>query len=195
MNIFMKKIYEIGAGDQWSSQVINFLKHQPQASIEAWLYEPNPVLYTDLLRSAGQVRNLHMMHTAVHTHDKGDWCYNLGYASFMKGARSFISLSYEENAEEYLKSLRTFVPTITMQQIDPGNIDVLVLTNNGGELDVLSGMSSRPEFIYTKHYVHNEKQTRYYAELGGWLKGNRYVSRTLEMNKYCTFVHLEWRKQ
>lgn len=178
-------VVEIGAGDSHSSEGLRWTTHAERVT----LYEPHPLLWADLNRAAAGFPNVSVVNEAVTSHF--DPLYLMGYASFLRGNPSFLATSVEPNGMAYWDPLAREVACQKVDRVDYGGIDYLILTNNGGELDVLKGLVSRPKVIQTKHYLHNPAQWAVAHEVWGWLLRHGYASKTLARNQHGTFYHLE----
>ena len=184
-----KHVVEIGAGDSYSSLGLSMLESADKVT----LYEPNRLLCADLMKVAEGRSTLTVHPWAVmKVSMEATPLIHLGYASYLWGAPSFIKLSIEENGEDCLFHLAKNVRLVGMEEIDDGDIDYLILTNNGGELSVLQSMKSHPKIIHTKHYIHNHAQGHQSGLICEWLHQNGYRAQVLETNRYSTFHHLVW---
>ncbi len=104
-----------------------------------------------------------------------------------------MALSVEEgSAESFWAPLLQDVVVYDMNKVDDGTIDLLVLTCNGSEMNVLSRMRSRPVRMVTRYYCHNERHWEYYNRIGAWMAMNGYTHRVRESNQHGTFFHVEW---
>lgn len=182
-------VVEIGAGDSYSSLGLSMLK----SSEKVTLYEPNRLLYANLAKTmeGRPFLTVHPWAVARVGMEATPLVY-LGYASYLLGAPSFVKLSIEENGEDWLYPLTKNVRLVSMEEIDSGDIDYLILTNNGCELPVLQSMKSRPEIIHTKHFIHNHVQGGQSGLICNWLHERGYRAQVLETNRYQTFHHLVW---
>lgn len=179
---------EIGAGDSKSSLLLR--KYNDFEFV--LLYEPNNELFSDLNENLPNSNRVSAYKMAVGEGPMQNELFNFGYCSYLKGSFSFIKTSCEEDSEEYWKPLISKCQTVNIRQIDPGNIDYLVLTNNGSELDVLVSMLSRPIIIETKFYMHNQEQVNYYNLLSNWMAENNYRGQILDKSQYNTYYHVKF---
>lgn len=187
-----KHIVEIGAGDSWVSQGGPFHVYAERVS----LYEPNPLLYADLKRAAEGVSNIRTYPCAVSSRSGSRLFYHFGYASFLEGARSFLALAEPEGVDPvFWKPLARPVEVVSMAEIDTGDIDFLVLTPNGCELEILPQMKSRPQVIRFKIYMHNATQVVHAQEICSVLESLGYTRLvSLETNEFNTYYHMEARR-
>lgn len=191
----MKKYHkgvEVGAGDSYSSQL---LKRKDEFEF-LWLIEPNNILFEDLSKSLGHFKikqdRVYLMNAAASNSSENKELFNFGYCSYVEGNESFIKMSCEPEAETFWKPLKTKTHCFKFGDIDEGDIDYLVLTCNGGEMDVLNQMKSRPEIITTKFYCHNGHHWAYYNQIARWMRQNNYGGNVLEKSMYDTYFHLEF---
>lgn len=185
-----RHVVEIGAGDRFSSQGWSWATHADKVT----LYEPNTLLWGDLMRATAGMSNVQVQCQAVAGQTGVSQLIHLGYASYLAGHPSFLNLMIEPDGEQWYRSLMRGVVVAGIGDVDKGDWDYLILTNNGGEMAVLNGMRSRPKVIRTKHYMHNGKQVGYNQMMFNWLQGNGYGGQVLETNEHNTFYHLEWRR-
>lgn len=184
-----RHVVEIGAGDSYSSEGLSWTTHADHVT----LYEPHPALWADLSRAAAGMPNVSVVREAIA--NRFAPLYLFGYASFLHGAPSFLATSVEEGYERWWGPLALEVPLNKVDRIDGGEIDYLILTVNGGEVDILRALVSRPAVIRTKHYLHNARQWEDATTTFGWMHRERYVGRTLATNQHQTHLAIEWRRE
>ncbi len=185
-------VVEIGAGDRFSTEGLSWCTHAEQVT----LIEPHKLLWSDLNRAAAGLPNVRVHYMAV-TAVPGAVAslYHMGYASFLKGSPSFLSLSVEPEGLAFWEPLLRPVPYVYMGEFDlKGDIDYLILTTGGGEASILEAMHSRPEVIRTKHYLHNAAQWADADATFAWMMANRYGGRVVETVPHGTFIAVEWRR-
>lgn len=185
-----KHVVEIGAGDSMCSQALMLLGRADKVT----LYEPNSILCADLKKVATERRAVTVVEAAVDGTSGTAPLIHLGYASYLLGVPSFVKLSIENDGEKWLSLLVKEVKLVSIGEIDSGDIDHLILTNNGCEMAVLCGMKSQPIIVQTKHYLHNEAQGKQTGLVCNWLHEHGYCARVKATNRYSTHYHLEWRK-
>jgi hypothetical protein len=187
----MRHVMEVGAGDGHSSLGLPWATHADKVS----LYEPNQLLWADLNRAAAGMNHVTVHPCAVSNTTGIAQLVHLGYASYLAGAPSFLRTSIEDEGEQWFKPLMRGVVVADMKEVDrAGDVDMLVLTPNGVELEILSAMVSRPKVIYTKHYMHNAEQCVHNQRVFGWLEAEDYRAVVVETNMHNTFYHLSWTK-
>lgn len=191
------RLVEIGAGDSWSSQGIALLK-ELSSTCRVDLFEPNSIFCADLAESLEGLSktnpNVNVYGLALSDLSYEGNLYYLGYASYLAGAQSFIRQSIEDEGEQFWRPLVRMVNVVDVRVYDHGDIDYLVLTANGVELDILNALRSRPKIIRTKFYCHNIKHWEYTNEIIRWMGINSYQGVTLESSPHHTFFHIEWTK-
>src|SRR5688500_801421 len=97
----MKHAVEIGAGDRYSSQLLELVKHIDHIQ----LIEPNMTLACDLgdaVRERG-LTNVLVRGGVVGAARGSAELIHMGYASYVRGAPSFLRLGCEDDCEEYWK--------------------------------------------------------------------------------------------
>lgn len=181
---------EVGAGDSTSSQCLRLDVPLIQ------LVEPNMILAEELSAAANAISTQRItVHACAVGAAKGmKPLVHMGYASYLLGAPSFLATSVEPGGEAHWGLLTAPVPVITMDQIDNGSIDLLVLTCGGSEVDCLTNLRSRPVSIRTKHYLHNERQGEVSEAVVEWMRVHGYKGLVLESNLHSTHFHIDWRK-
>ena len=184
-------VVEIGAGDGASSEGLRYCTHARQVT----LYEPNPLLWTDLARAAAGLRNVTVRPEAVSDIGGTYPFYHLGYASYLAGDPSFYATSIDAGSDEVLRPLLRPVPVVTVNQAVPEDVDHLILTIGGGEERLLRAMTARPQVIQTKHYLHNARQWHEARSAWDVLQRRGYVARQTATNQHATFMALHWSRE
>jgi len=190
-----RHVVEIGAGDSYSSEGLRWATHADKVS----LYEPNLVLWADLRSAAAGFLNVEVHQCAISAARAP--LVHLGYASYLLGKPSFFRLGIEENGqaalnpEQWVLPLARPVSVLPITEVDDGSWDLLYLTCNGSEMDILPGMKSRPARIYTKHYCHNEAQWREFGAVQQWMTSAGYQPQVLERNTHGTFHAVCWKRE
>lgn len=80
-----------------------------------------------------------------------------------------------------------------MRDVDPGDIDLLIVTTGGGEYDILKRLVSRPAIIETAHYCHAPVHWTDTNRTIGCLERAGYRGQVVERNTYSTFHRIVWR--
>lgn len=186
-----KHAVEIGAGDRYSSQLLALPGIEAVPRVE--LYEPHELLCQDLT-NATRRNHIVSINVAIGPLACTQPLIHLGYASYLAGLPSFLKTSCEEEAEKHWESLTRAVRVMSMESIDDGTIDYLVLTNNGGEMGCLLTMRSRPLVIRTRHLVHNAAQGEQLNLVVRWMMDHAYGGTLVETNEHRTLQAIEWRK-
>lgn len=181
---------EIGCGDRYSSLLVN----RYEEFDKIYLIEPNNRLFKDMASAANPWENIVVGNFAIGPEKKFSTFYDFGYASFLEESDSFLKLSCEDNALDFWKIFAYHKNVLTMDSVDLGDIDYLVLTNQGSEIFVLDKMVSRPSIIITKYYCHNAKHWEHYNKVTTWMAKNGYVGKLLDRNEHGTYLHIEFKK-
>jgi hypothetical protein len=189
MNHKFNYAVEIGAGDSSSSILLK------SSSDKILLIEPNKLLFDDLNNYIIHNQlDIGIKNIAISELNHEQNLFNFGYCSFLEGKPSFLKLSCEDGAEQYWKPRISKCECINFNNIDNGNIDYLVLTANGSELEVLKNIISRPQIIKTKYYCHNQQHWLYYNQISDWMQVNNYKPNILRSNTYQTFFEIDFIK-
>jgi hypothetical protein len=187
-----KRAMEIGCGDRNSSELL----HRTTEFDNIYLIEPNKILYHDVMNFVAPYENVAVGNFAIGKENGSERFYHFGYCSFLESSNSFLKTSCEPEALCYWVSyVNRNVETRTMSSIDLGDIDYLILTNQGSEMFVLDDMISRPQVIRTKYYCHNAKHWEYYNKVTAWMQQNGYQGNLLDRNEHGTFLHIEFVKK
>ncbi len=183
-----ENVVEIGAGDSYSSEGLSmFLRGEAE---RVTLYEPNALLCADLRRAAEGLEGVSIREEAVTSHF--DDLFYFGYASFLRGNPSFLATSIEPEGVKWWEPLAREVACQKVDRVDYGCIDYLILTNSGGEMDVLKGLVSRPRVIVTKHMTHNRAQGEEFNKVCTWMAKHSYIGHRLSVNRHMTLNHVGW---
>lgn len=208
-----KHVVEIGAGDRASSDVLKMPLEQLQQIGRITLYEPNAILYGDLIKAKDiiqrrdtsgykwpqpewpfyspiQIRNVAVIDAGFERVD----LYHMGYASWVCGTPVFLPLSVEPEGLTFWEDLARPVRTIEPRSAVEKDVDLLILTANGSELTILSAMTARPQVIRTKHYCHCQAHWREAHKVFSWFREHGYRGQQLDRNQHGTFVSISWEK-
>jgi hypothetical protein len=180
-------VVEIGAGDVASS-ALSWATHADRVS----LYEPNVLLWSDLMRGAAGLDNVTARNMAVSDVGGNQPLYHLGLGSYLAGAPSFYATSIEPEGVPFIVSLARAVEVITINQAVPEDTDLLIITIGGGEWRLLAPMTMRPKTIETAHYCHNAAQWADTHRTWDWLQGAGYVGMVMATNQHSTFHRVRW---
>jgi len=193
MEISINRAAEIGAGDRYSSQLLNSPEVLRTAA-RVDLYEPNDIFHQSLADAVVGHSNVNLYGFGVSDISYEGTLYTFGYASYLAGSPSFLSLSVEPNSDvTHWAALRQPVSIVDIKTVEAeGEIDLLVLTCGGVEVEILERMISRPKEIYTKHYCHNAKHWAEANKIFEWMRLNGYTGTLLKTNTYQTFMSFKW---
>jgi len=75
----------------------------------------------------------------------------------------------------------TEVQSITLDMIDPGDIDMMLIDTEGAEWYALEKMTSRPSVIVIEtHLIFHKYKNPYMAEIEAWMRDNGYTKLATE---------------
>lgn len=161
-------IYEIGVG--FFSQCRT--RHLLGTNHQCYLFEPNPYCYQDLSDVLQSQANFHLFNKAVGSEAKNIQLCLAGPSSFIKGVSS-PEKSRNPSAENDLQSVNCNM--LSIQDIDRGDIDVLLLDVEGGEFDIIANLKSRPKEICVEMYSFGVKyKNPYFDQIIAWMENNSY---------------------
>ncbi len=183
-----ENVVEIGAGDSYSSEGLAMFRRGEAERVT--LYEPNALLCADLRRAAEGLEGVSIREEAVTSHF--DDLFYFGYASFLRGNPSFLATSIEPEGVKWWEPLAREVACRKVDRVDYGTIDYLICTCNGSEMDVLSGLVSRPKAIRTKTMVHNQKQGEIFSQICTLMTKRGYTGRRVSVNRFMTMNDIFW---
>ncbi len=187
-------VVEVGAGDRASSRALD--KDIWSCANRITLYEPNPILYDDLVKAEHVLpKRIQFSESAVAASSGYADLICLGYASHLDGAPSFLATSIEIKGRAFLYPLRHEVAVTRMAHVDQHrDIDYLILSAGGLEREILEDMVSKPKVIETKSYLHNSLQLELFEAIKGWTAKNGYVGQVVDSNQHGTFLSVHWFK-
>ncbi len=185
-------VMEIGAGDRASSQAL--VDDTWRAAGRITLYEPNEILWRDLVKAHDILPDarVQVLRAAVAATSGYAELIHMGYASYLEGAPSFLATSVEPEGQAFWAPLRAEVALRRMRDIDDGTVDLLIVTSNGLDREVIEDMISRPREIRTKAYVHNAAQVEVAQGVSRALMERGYRGRVVERNQHGTFLSIVW---
>lgn len=183
-------IVEIGVGDSYSSQAVPLVCFADKVT----LYEPNRLFWKELNHVTSVIDKVTVHPMAVGLAADVSLLYHLGYASYLKGAPSFYGMGIEPEGVPFIEPLALAVDVMSANEAVQPDVDLLIVTTNGGESRILASMAARPREIRTKHYMHNAPQSEDAQRTWEWLGRNGYSARIVEANQHRTFLHLHWAK-
>ena len=138
-----KKIFEIGVGEINSCRTKIFW----DSGIECHLFEPNPILYKDLIDKSKNYKNVHVYNLAITNKSGEEEILLINNCSYIDGIESPMILNHGINTE-YTESVeKVKIKTETIDKFDTGDIDILLIDTEGCEWFVLEKLISRPKQI------------------------------------------------
>lgn len=187
-----RHVMEIGAGDRASSQAL--VDDTWRAAGRITLYEPNEILWRDLVKAHDILPDarVQVLRAAVAATSGYADLIHMGYASYLEGAPSFLATSVEPEGQAFWAPLRAEVVLRRMRDIDDGTVDLLIVTTNGLDREIIEDMVSRPREIRTKVYAHNATQSVVANEVTRALTARGYRGRVTDRNQHGTHLAISW---
>ena len=162
------KVFEIGVGHLYHCRTLSFI----DTDTECWLFEPNPICFKELESQLAHKSNFKLFNYAVGSENKECNLCLAGPSSFLEGASS-PEKSRNSTAEHDLE--KTLIQIKSIQDIDPGDIDILLLDTEGSEFDIIKNLISRPKQISVEMYSFGVGyKNPYFDEIMQWMNENNY---------------------
>lgn len=162
------KIFEIGVGHLYHCRTLPFIN----SDAECWLFEPNPMCFTELESHLSHHPNFKLFNYAVGAENKECHLCLAGPSSFLEGIDS-PEKSRNPSADKELTKVVVRVKSI--KDIDTGDIDVLLLDTEGSEFDIIKNLISRPRQISVEMYSFGVRyKNPHFDEILQWMKENNY---------------------
>lgn len=114
--------------------------------------------------------------------------YNHGLGSFLASSNHFLS-AYDDFEKAY-SSIGRPCKTLSIKELDKGNIDFLSLTCNGSELVIIENLISHPEQIRMTFYMHHQRHFEYFHKTNNTIRNLGYTPMVMSQNKLATFLEL-----
>lgn len=165
----VKKIWEIGVGEPYQSRTSHFIN----TDIECWLFEPNPISFAGIKERFEQHNNFKLFNFALGAENKNVNFFLAKGSSYIEG---FNSPDLCGNPNSMDEKEKISVQMKDMQQVDPGDIDVLLLDTEGSEYDIIKRMNSRPRKIVIEMYSFGVKyKNPYFDQILEWMNKENYM--------------------
>jgi FkbM family methyltransferase len=162
------KIFEIGVGHLHHCRTLQYVG----TDVECWLFEPNPECFEELSLNLGDKSNFKLFNYALGGESKEIKLFLSGPSSFIEGVNA-PEKNNNPNAENTLKSINVKMKSI--QEIDAGDIDILLLDTEGSEFDIIKHLKSRPKQISVEMYSFGVKyKNPHFDEIIRWMNENKY---------------------
>jgi len=139
----MKKIFEIGVGEVYTCRTKRFWG----SDIECHLFEPNPILYKDLINQSKQYKNVYIYNLAITDKSGEEEMLLMNNCSYVEGVDSPVLLNHGKSSDCIKTAQKTKIKTETIDKFDKGDIDVILIDTEGCEWFVLEKLISRPRQI------------------------------------------------
>ncbi len=167
-------VVEVGVGNPLYSKTAPLWQN---ATWRFTLYEPNPVLYKDLVKLTSQHANVRVVSLAFDTQPGFRDLVLASDRSFLAGTHSPMQHLYHGRFEALLGRYRIPVWCERFVEHDPRDIDLLYLGVEGHEWAVLQYLVSRPIVVALNNYEANDYGyvMPYCDEIVGWFKRNGYT--------------------
>lgn len=183
----IRTIYEIGAGAEFTCQSRPFWD-SPATTVV--LFEPNPILYADLVRKTCGLSNVTVHNVAIYNENRLGYLVSAGVLSYLPEVASPINTIFRGKLTPMLDPFKVVVNRMTFDTFDPGDIELLYLGMEGAEHTVFPYLRSRPHLIILNNHFANDYGYAfpYFEVIHEWCKANGYqVSGGIP---YLTLVNL-----
>ncbi|NBW15050.1 MAG: FkbM family methyltransferase [Caulobacteraceae bacterium] len=139
----IKKIFEIGVGEAYTCRTKRFWG----SDIECHLFEPNPILYKDLIDQTKEYKNVYVYNIAITDKSGEEEISLMGNCSYINGIISPVILHQGFDSDAIKNASKINIKSETIDKFDKGDIDVLLIDTEGCEWFVLEKLISRPNQI------------------------------------------------
>lgn len=176
------KVFEIGVGPAETCRAAMI-----ENATSFYLFEPDIHSFRGLDVLFRDKANWHVFNVAVGCETKLTQLYQKSGSSFIAGTRA-PEVCHNPRAEQVLQPRS--VTVVAMRDIDPGDIDVLLLDTEGGEYPVLRDMVSRPkEIVIEMHSFGSNYTNPHYNEILEWCSAAGYeLTATSDNGEDYTFT-------
>lgn len=137
------KIFEIGVGEVYTCRTKKFWG----SDIECHLFEPNPILYKELVDASKEYKNVHVYNIAITDKSGEEEIFLMNNCSYINNIESPVLLNHGPNSDVIKNAQKIKIKTETIDRFDKGNIDILLIDTEGCEWFVLEKLISRPRQI------------------------------------------------
>ena len=164
-----RTICEVGCGD-YISCFLN--KYELNCSTKFIGFEPNPLLYNDLVKNIKSVKNVIIYNCAIYNKNEPVKLILAGKSSFLYGIYSPLQAQLRNQAEKIYNKITIYAKTI--DQFDDGTIDLLLLDAEGCDYFVLEYIKSRPKCIQISTIDESGYINPFHKEIDFWMSMNGY---------------------
>ena len=172
----------------WNENGKNYsrLSQQVDDNKKVILVEPLPRCVDNIKLYTENKKNVILYPYAISNHNGETTIYDQGAGAFIQEVMGKTPHDVFWANNEIKKGIN--IKTVTFDQIDPGNIDVLFIDTEGSEYFVLENLKSKPKIIaiethyneYNNHYINP-----YMEKIQNWMDNNNYnVWYTTESDTY-----------
>ena len=172
LSVNPKKIWEIGVGNINICRTLRLFN----TNLELSLFEVNPKTFRELAGVLEQYKVANVKLYNVGVYDKTGTIEFNDDGDSTASSEAFSPRSLAETKKELPQLPKITCPVVDMAEIDPGDIDVLLIDTEGCEYKIISRMKSRPRIIVLE--THNDDKsylTPNFELLEKWLKENGYT--------------------
>jgi FkbM family methyltransferase len=139
----MKKIFEIGVGEVYTCRTRRFWGSE----IECHLFEPNPILYKELVNASKEYKNVYIYNIAIMDKSGEEEILLMNNCSYINNVVSPVALHHGFDSNIIKNAPKAKIKSETIDKFDIGDIDLLLIDTEGCEWFVLEKLISRPKQI------------------------------------------------
>lgn len=139
----MKKIFEIGVGEAYTCRTKRFWGSE----VECHLFEPNPILYKQLVDLSKDYKNVYIYNIAITNKSGEEEILLMNNCSYINNIDSPVLMNHGQNSDVIKNAEKIKIKSETIDKFDTGDIDVLLIDTEGCEWFVLENLISRPKQI------------------------------------------------
>jgi FkbM family methyltransferase len=169
----MKKIFEIGVGEAYVCRTKRFWGSE----VECHLFEPNPILYKQLVDLSKHYKNVHIHNIAITNKSGEEEILLIDNCSYLHGIDSPMVLNHGLDCDIIKNAEKIKVKSETIDKFDTGDIDLLLIDTEGCEWFVLEKLVSRPKQIAVETSTRGKEGIIYNKNLDKilfWMWDNNY---------------------
>jgi hypothetical protein len=165
-------VCEVGVGDLFCAKSGAFWDEGHRVT----LVEPNPHLYASLLRETIKFPNVHLHHVAIANDNRLGWLVSAGILSYLVEEESPINTIFRGKLTPMMDAFKVPVNRVTMDRVDTGDIDMLILGMEGAEHHVFPHLISRPHAIILNNHFANDYRFSFprFEVIQQWCVANGY---------------------
>jgi len=169
------KIMEIGVGPVVKTRLMPFVNE----GYECHMVEGLPKYQNELQRAFGHMDNVHLYPVAISDEAGTVEIFDRGEGSWITKLPS--SPDTENNNVIINERFCSPVPSTTLDTIDTGDFDVILIDTEGAEWYALQHMISRPRILVLEtHLLFHSYVNPYMADIEAWTDANGYTKLATE---------------